>query len=214
MTEKNCQASEFLPVVSCLSPERHQGSVMVPLVYGLVRHCPAMLFAHLNIFPPAACLNIWQPKCISACLTDCLPATWISAFLTNICFPKYLYAHLSIFPPACLNNNLPSRSLLAPQHLCLPDGISACLPEYLPACQHLCLPASISACPPASLHARQRLCLPASIAACLTEYLPASLTSISLANHIPGSIYRKNLSLIWTVFVKRGKACNWMNARD
>ncbi len=31
---------------------------------------------------------------------------------------------------------------------------------------------------------------------------------------ITGSIYRKNWSLIWTVFCQSDKACNWMIARD
>ncbi len=37
--------------------------------------------------------------------------------------------------------------------------------------------------------------------------------SMSKLSQSPGSIFRNNLSLIWTVFCKRDKVCNWMIAR-
>ncbi len=114
-----------------------------------------MLFAHLNIFPPAF---------IIAILSEYLPAWPTFACLNILCQPRTFSR-----PPAWISTFLPA-SLLACLNIYLPASISACLPEYLPACQHLCLPAWISTC---YLPAFQHLCLPDGISACQSDLYQA-----------------------------------------
>ncbi len=48
---------------------------------------------------------------------------------------------------------------------------------------------------------------------CCWPSMLAATAGVSSKN-TPGSIYRKNWSLIWIFFCKRDKECNWMIARD
>ncbi len=136
MPEKSSQASEFLPVVSCLCPAlafRHQGLVWYRLFtdyYGIVQLC--CLPMHLNISPPASIsssLNAYLPAERTVCLQpEYLPA-WPTFACLNIFMPTWTFS----CPPEWISTCLPA-SLLACLNIYLPASISACLPEYLPAC--------------------------------------------------------------------------------
>ena len=77
---------------------------------------------------PTAYGSDWMPpKCLPACLLNCLLA----------CLPACLLACLLACLPACLRS-----CLLA----CLPAYLLACLPACLPACLLACLLACLPAC--------------------------------------------------------------------